>query len=383
MTVVLGAAEVQRAAEWAALPVVLRSPPWGFAWASALLPQSAQSASVLRWAVTAAAAFALAGLFTRVALWLTALGLTVLLALTQQWGAGVHTHHLLWFTLLLAAGPSGESLSVDAFRKTGRWIPEAECTPRHGVPVLAACASLGLIFFFPGCWKLLEQGLDWALSDNVKHQLWFKWVEHGALPFFRLDLHPWLLRAGGLFTLAIELLALPMLLWRRTRLLALLLLLAFHAATQAFFFIGFSSLWLCYAGLLPWARWTKQPERFAGAPSRAWPVVVLVLSGQLLAGASGVEHGWPFACYPTFRHDPGRAVPTVRVTETFADGTTRVQLARPNSDRDWGQLWSLLPAMETAQLARWWSGQRPVASPPPVSVRFERAWLDADPDAAR
>lgn len=73
---------------------------------------------------------------------------------------------------------------------------------------LPGCSS-GLIYFFPAVHKLEAMGLDWALSDNLRHQLWWKWAQDPRLlPRFHIDRVPWLLHG---------LAALTLLFWSRLR----------------------------------------------------------------------------------------------------------------------------------------------------------------------
>lgn len=383
MIVVLGAGELHRAAEWASVPPELRTPPWGFGWASSLLPASPSAAEALRWATVAAASLALVGLFTRVALSLTALLLLFALALPQQWGAGVHTHHLLWFTLLLAASPSGDALSLDARRAKLHAAP----SPAYGIPVRAAWLTIGLIFFFPGYWKLRTQGLDWALSDNLKHQLHFKWLEHGIVPFVRLDRYPALLKAGGLGVLLLELTFAGLVCLRRVRPIAVAAALGFHAATRVFFLIGFSSLWACYVVFAPWSRWLATEPGTADRKRSPWPpllMAVVVLGGAAIAGAQGLEHGWPFASYPTFRYDPGPSAPVLVAEEQLDDGTRRELpldfLRAESGQKEWSAMWHLLAAPRAEALQAWWRQHQPRTAGV-EAVHFYRGTLAADPDA--
>ncbi|MBL8951402.1 MAG: hypothetical protein JNK82_11525 [Myxococcaceae bacterium] len=385
MVVVIGAGELHRAAEWASLAPALRTPPWGFAWAAPLLPATPHTAELLRWATIAAASFAGVGLFTRAALCVTAALLLLALALPQQWGAGVHTHHLWWFTVLLAASPCADALSLDAKRR-GATAPPAPSLA-HGVPVRAAWLCIGLILFFPGFWKLRTQGLDWALTDNLKHQLWFKWLEHGAQPAVRLDRWPALLKVGGAGVLALELGFVGIVLVERLRPFAVAAALAFHAATRAFFFIGFSSLWACYVVFAPWSRWLDREPTSPAPPRSPWPALAaatFVLCGVALAGARGVEHGWPFACYPTFRHDPGPEAPVLVAVEVLEGGETREVpldfLRGDGGQKEWSAMWHLLSSPTAQGLTAWWRAHR-TATGAVKRVQLYRAWWPADPDA--
>ena len=377
MAIALSAVEVHDAPRFAALSPLLRTAPLGFAWAQGMLPTGPTSGRVLMWLVLVSASVSLIGLFTRVATGLTAGLLLFVLALPQQWGAGVHTHHLWWFSMLLASAPSGDALSVDAWRRTRRLVPSAAPTLAHGVPIRAAWVSIGLIFFFPGLWKWHEKGLGWAVSDTLVNQLHFKWLEYGQVPWLRIDRAPVLLCLGGLAVLLLELALLPLLLWERTRLAAVTAALVFHASTQLFFFISFSSLWACYTVFLPWGRWLSTSRPLPSPPRAAWPTVLIaaaVLSGQVASGALLAENAWPFACYPTFRLDPGPRAPVLIVESVHADGSTH-ELARrflegPNGQREWSSMWALLRAPQAGALMAW-SVAHPL-DPEATRLRFFR-----------
>ena len=65
---------------------------------------------------------------------------------------------------------------------------------------------LGLIYFFPGFWKVWWGGLDWVLSENLKFQMYLKWMEVSSwTPFFRLDQYPLLYKSAAIAAVAFEL----------------------------------------------------------------------------------------------------------------------------------------------------------------------------------
>ncbi len=387
MTVVLGAAEVHQASQFAQLPPLLRTPPWGFAWAAALLPDSPESVEKLQWILLVAATCSLIGLFTRLALFVTTSLLLVVLAMSQQWGAGVHTHHLLWFSALLAASPCGDALSVDAWRRQRKGLARPGLSVAYGLPIRIAWLSIGLIFFFPGVWKWQAQGLGWALSDNLLNQMRFKWLQYHQLPALRLDQYPLLLKAGGIGVLLLETSLLPLLLLRKTRTVAVILLFLFHATTRMFFFISFSSLWACYTVFLPWSRWLHSPVG-SHFPQKRWPGVavgMIVLGGQLSAGTLAIEHGWPFACYPTFRFNPGGFAPILIAEEELHDGLRKelplTFLEGTSGQREWSEMWHLLRAPEPRRLQEWWRAHRRENSGEVKRVHFFRGSISVDPNA--
>src|SRR5207253_900389 len=84
---------------------------------------------------------------------------------------------------------------------------------------------------------------------------------------------PWLLHAGGLLTLAFELSFPVLVLFRRTRMLAAGVGVAFHLFTQLVFLIPFWGLWACYVVLLDSPRWHRVPPEPSPRPPRAAPRV--------------------------------------------------------------------------------------------------------------
>jgi hypothetical protein len=215
-----------------------------------------------------------------------ATSLAYVLALPQFVGTVIHTHHLLWFTLLLAVSPCGDALSVDAWRRARRGLQTAPGTSvAHGLPVRLAWVLIGLIFLFPGLWKW-SVGLDWALGGTLRGQLYWKWAEYGGWrPWLRVDEWRGLLEAGGVAVMVFEVLVLPGVLLPRLRPWTVGAALLFHAATHLVFRIDFSSLWVCYAVFVPWSRMltraglvgTEQP----GA-ARHWLPTAVVGGGLVL-----------------------------------------------------------------------------------------------------
>lgn len=363
--VVLGSVDTWEAGRWAAAAV---GPPAGWGLVTALLPPGPLLAQVALALVVSCSGLTLVGLGTRWAAPVAALALVWLLGVPQHSGQVLHSHHLAWFLALVAAGPSGEALSVDAWRLRRRGLPAPGPSVAHGLPVRMAWLSIGLLFWFPGAWKLA------ALPG---------WLE--ALPGlvawkrFQLgwDLVPvpadgWL-RAGGAATIAFELLVGPLLLWRRTRLWAAAAALAFHLGVQALLGIGFSSLWACYAVCGDWSRWLGRPVRPAeprwSAAAPALAVGGALVVAQLVTGAAGREDTWPVACYPTFRHAAPALVSWVEIEELVGEAAAR-------------------PVLTLAELRRrgqrWWAlSARAAARPSPEALaRLHRAWTGAAPSSS-
>jgi hypothetical protein len=113
-------------------------------------------------------------------------------------------------------------------------------------------------------------------------------------------------------------------------------------------------------------------------------VAVAILGGQVVTGIRGLEHGWPFACYPTFQHDPGPRVPILLTEEESVDGTRqelpRAFLGGMTGQREWGGMWSVLRQPTPERLLAWWRFHRDGTRPAPGRVRFYFATVAAAPE---
>lgn len=372
-TLVLRAEELWQAQHYARAAAELRSPAEGLSWAVSLLPLPEALVTVLQFATGIAAVLSALGLFTRSALATLAACSAVLFALPHFAGSPRHSMHVVWFVFVLALAPSGRVLSVDRlvellrgrsrpFTRAERWSTTTALWTQR--------ALLAAIYFFPGLWKLLESGFEWALSDNLQNQMYWKWAQFGSVPEFRPDQYPVLVQLGALLVLLFEL-GFPLLLWNRsTRFVAALLGIAFHEAAAASMYLGFSSLWWCYGALVDWAallRWVRRrrgargswllPARPAlGADARhalaRWPARVtasaqlLVVCASFVQGARGQMRAYPFACYPTFQWRAAARMPDLRIT-LLLDGEERTLPDGPasfgaRSQYRWGAAWQAM-----------------------------------------
>jgi hypothetical protein len=285
-------------------------------------------------------------------------GLTAVLFLLawgrlQWYGKVDHHHHLLWFAVLLAASPSGDALSVDRMIAMLRGKSSPAPGPRYGMPIGFSMLLMGVIYLFPGLWKICRSGLDWAWSDSPKMMLQREWRMYGDwLPAFRFDRYPLLYRGGSLAALLFELAFVWMLLGRRTRIVAAALGAGFHLATYATLNIEFETLRNCYVLFIDWGGLLK---RLTGGPSSDSTSVVetprpfaasaiagtLLLAGNVWAGAMRMTDGWPFACYPQFDGLSEPYYRSLKIVVTLRDGSGR-EIA-PDEYRDvFGNRWNNL-----------------------------------------
>ncbi len=197
------------------------------------------------------------GFYTRTAaVGAAALGLYVL-GVPQFFAKTSHYHFLWWFAILLACSPSGDALSVDAVRRAWRSGTQGmplQVARRYALPIQFALLLLGVAYFFPGFWKFAVNGPEWALSDNLKFKMRYIWfVQGGWLPFFRLDLYPFLYQAGGLLTILFEMGFGIAVLHPRTRVFGVVGATLFHLSNRLFLNVGFPFMVaVIYAAALDW-----------------------------------------------------------------------------------------------------------------------------------
>jgi uncharacterized membrane protein YphA (DoxX/SURF4 family) len=290
------------------LPEELRIPPLGWEAILRVLPLDETTVETAQLAAIACSFLALVGFWTRTAAALTAL-LSTFVLVTMYLSAKVdHTfHHVIWFSLLLAASPSGDALSVDAWLARRRGRPPPGPARAYALPIRLMWLLIGVAYFFPGLYKLLA-GPQWIWSENLRFLLYESWRHHQVIPLLRIDQHPALYQAAAVATLLFELSFVFLVLSRRTRPFAAIGGLLFHAATAYFLRIYFLELMRCYVVFVDWhalarrlglARQATPPVRAAPSAVPAAVVGALLLAANVACGALGVD-SWPFSVYPRF-----------------------------------------------------------------------------------
>ena len=320
---------------FARLPEALRIVPPGIGPVLDLLPAHASTVVALQIAASVCALFALVGLWTRPAAGLSALFSSYVLGLPYLFGKVDHTlHHLIWFALLLAASPSGDALSLDAWRARRRGAPPPGPARAYALPIRLMWLLIGVAYFFPGYYKL-RAGPRWVTSDNLQLLMYESWRHHGALPALRIDLHPWLCHAAAAGIIGFELGFIFLILPRRMRPFAAALGLLFHASTAYFMRIYFVELMLCYIVFVDWRALAlrlrpERAQRQPAAPAPDWrPSAVVgsaLLALNVFCGAWRID-SWPFSVYPRFDAIHTQAVTTkVEAALESASGSTPLRL---------------------------------------------------------
>lgn len=370
LLVILVSPEVQDGVAWSSLPPALRVVPEGLGWLVALVPITPALARVAQVVLVASTIAGIAGLFSRISLLFVTLSGLYLFAMVQLGGSVTHDMHLFWFTALLAASPSGAALSLDAWiaRRRRPSAPEPAPSVAFAIPLWGARLLLGVIYFFPGFWKLQSSGLGWIFSDNLRNQMYWKWYQMGGYtPALRVDLSPTLCQAGALAAVLFELSFVFLVLTRRGRIAAAIMGLGFHLASSVFLRIPFMSLWICYVALIDWAAISARitrlggvepelsangvPRRGKGVPRSAVACACLgaaLLTGAVVQGARNTIQAWPFACYPTFQWTVPAEMPDLLVEAVRDDGRPAALLdggggaaGGARSQERWGMVWSI------------------------------------------
>ncbi|MBL1280255.1 MAG: HTTM domain-containing protein [Fluviicola sp.] len=251
------------------------------------------------------------GVKTRWSIVLFTLTLFYLFAIPNFYGKVNHNHHLIWFPAILAFSPCADRFSIDAYFRKRANNSIVHSTRSYSLPFLLIWTLIGLIYFFPGFWKMWTNGLDWSLTDNVRNQMYYKWFALGDksswIPIFRIDHYPFLYKAIGIFTIIFELSFIPLLLNKTTRKLAIVFGIGFHIGTLIFMNIFFVVLVWSYLSFVNWntISFLREPDNSTDYNSSnfnfsavKW-IGIILISTSIFFGFSKL-YSWPFTAYPTF-----------------------------------------------------------------------------------
>lgn len=250
---------------WSAFPKELVIPPPGLGWLLAIMPINVTLASILSKLFIVVCITGIFGLFSRTSAWIAVICGFYVMGIPQFFGKVHHYQHLLWFAAILAFSPCGDVLSIDSMIRAWRRAKNGVIAPpdadqRYAVPLRMTWLLLGLVYFFPGYWKLWESGLRWAFSDNLRNQLYIKWFQLGnnwrpitdaIIPF---DAHPWLYQPAAFITLMMEVGFIFCLFVPVLRIIALILGQLFHTMTYVLMGIPFFDVQACYVVFFDWNR---------------------------------------------------------------------------------------------------------------------------------
>ncbi|HEX7251607.1 MAG TPA: HTTM domain-containing protein, partial [Thermoanaerobaculia bacterium] len=277
---------------YAGLPRELLTPPFGFGLTVRTFPFDPRIAAAGALLLRGVCLLGIVGLFTRSAAFVATLLTYYVLGIPQCFGQVDHYHFLVWFSLILAFSRCGDALSIDSLLLGRRGALPVSDSVIYARPIRWVWVLMGLVYLFPGLWKLWISGDRWFFGNALASHMYVKWAELRWVPAVRLDRMPWLARAAGLGAIAFELTFLPLVLRRRTRAFAAVGGLAFHNLSNALMGISFFWLQLMYASFVPWSRWFAPLLRSRPAASVADAIPrerrVLDLVGAFLLAANAI-----------------------------------------------------------------------------------------------
>ncbi|MDX1547324.1 MAG: HTTM domain-containing protein, partial [Rhodothermales bacterium] len=191
------------------------------------------------------AVFIAAGLFYRVSAALFFLGFTYVFLLDQSNYLN-HFYLISLISFLMIFVPAHRAVSLDVVRKPGL---AAETVPAWSLWLLRF--QIAVPYFFGGIAKLNG---DWLRGEPMRSWLADETAFPVIGPYFVEPWAPYLFSYGGLL---LDLLVVPLLLWKRTRLAGYLMALTFHLMNAHLFQIGIFPWFMIGATLLFF-----EPERF-------------------------------------------------------------------------------------------------------------------------
>jgi len=295
---------------WASQPATLRVMPPGWQWLAGL-PLDTTVASWARYLVVGFGVCAALGLGTRLTTKVAAIAALYLLGVPSFFGKILHSDHaLVMMTLVLAAAPCGDALSLDRSWLRLRGRPDPGVSAAYTLPVRLCWLLLGTIYLFPGIWKVWEAGDLWLSGERLLWELQDEWGQRkGFVPPARIDQYPWLLKLLGTATLIFEVGFFFALFQRHARIVAALSAVAFHVGVRLFLGIRFYE-YLPLILLIDF-RWPPAAEpAVAALPAlqrSPWPSAVVggaLLLGQFFVGFAQIDT-WPIAMHPKFSERGG------------------------------------------------------------------------------
>ncbi len=189
--------------------------------------------------------FLVFGLFTRFFLFVNAVLVFYVLSVPNFYGKLWHSQLPIWISWFLLFAPVSDVFSLDRllFKRKEPLVK----SPDYNFPIKIIWLQMGFIYFWAGFYKLIDGGFEWCLGPSMINQVRLEWFEHfDKIPFFRVDLYPWLLNIGGMLVIFFELLFIVFLFHSRLKYISILGGLAMHNIIGVFMYIFFQPLQMQY-----------------------------------------------------------------------------------------------------------------------------------------
>lgn len=269
------------------------------------------------------------GLFTRLSILITILLSLYVLGIPQFFGKVYHYHHLIWFSTILLFSQCSDRLSVDFYLKLSK-LKEKGTTNlvsiTYALPIRFVWLLLGIIYFFPGFWKLCDCGCDWFLTDNVKNHLYQSWTRiESFTPIFRIDNYPFLYKSFGLITILFEISFIFLILSPKLRKFAIVGGILFHLSTYVFMGVSFWYLLACYTSFIDFPKSFVAKLQSKNVNNLNQLVIVvgsLLLIFNTICGIHKIE-SWPFSNYPTFSFIQSPIKDSILITTINRNGSEK------------------------------------------------------------
>lgn len=292
---------------WASVPRELRFMPHGWIWLKDVLPLDATLASAAQYVVVSASLCAAIGLLTRASAPIAAVVAVYLLGVPSFFGKILHMDHaLVLMSLVIAASPCGDALSLDRAWQARRGQPVPGPSTAYTLPIRLAWLLLGSIYLFPGIWKVWNNGDLWLNGQRLLWELYDEWGQRKDFdPPMRIDQYPWLLQAFGAATLIFEVGIFFAIFNRYTRIAAAFAAMGFHIGVRLFLGIKFYE-YVPLVLLIDFPTFgaykTAAPQVRSFIASAA--VGCTLLAGQFYVGLAQIDT-WPVALHPKFDERSG------------------------------------------------------------------------------
>jgi len=223
-----------------------------------LLSQQTTTAIYLLYVV--GSLMALFGLFTRTGAWIAGICGLYLYAMSSSFGKVGHGNMIVLFTIFtFAMSRAGDALSVDAWLRRRRGLPEPTRSGEYTWPVRTVWVFMSLIFVATGIAKLRWGGYDWLFTPHLastirQHYL----LPDGTAPAWPIGLwvaqHELLCIGIALVTVIVELLFPLALIHKYFRLFFPIAMFSLQFGIGFSMGIFFWTFFLCFLFWLPWEK---------------------------------------------------------------------------------------------------------------------------------
>lgn len=139
-----------------------------------------------KWLALIASLAMLVGLASRISTLVSLLAMLVVVGMRESFSTPWHHSYtpILAAHLAFVLAPSGRMMSVDALLRRWRGLPGRAATPQPAWPALLVQLVVAIPYASAATAKLMKGGLDWALSDSLRHHILarFGWTGHPRTP---------------------------------------------------------------------------------------------------------------------------------------------------------------------------------------------------------